>query len=65
MAGASAVAEIPGRIEKIFLNNENQLNADGIYGINLYALGVPHTILIDDFLPMRNGKTMFAHLGKD
>ena len=66
MAGASAVAELPGRIEKIWLNNSNALSKTGIYGINIYALGVPTTILIDEFLPLKsNGRTMFAHRGED
>lgn len=65
MAGASAVAEFPGRIEKLFLNNDNLQSETGIYGVNLYALGVPHTILIDDFLPLRSGRTFLAHTGDD
>ena len=67
MSGASAVAEVPGRIEKLFLNNSNSLNANGIYGVNIYALGVPHTILVDDFLPLKASteKTFFAHIGDD
>ena len=36
----------------MFLNTE--LEEKGLYGVNMYALGVPHTILIDDYLPMRN-----------
>ena len=53
MAGASAVAEVPGRLEKVFLNNENRVSQTGIYGVNIYTLGVPHTIIIDDWLPLR------------
>ena len=34
--------------------------------MNLYALGVPLTILIDDFLPLKStGRTIFAHEGDD
>jgi len=69
MAGASAVAELPGRLEKVFLNKENKVSKNGIYGVNIYALGVPHTIIIDDYLPLRsNGsqlETFFAHIGDD
>lgn len=54
MAGASAVAELPGRLEKVFLNKENKVSKNGIYGVNLYTLGVPHTIIIDDYLPLRS-----------
>ena len=57
MAGASAVAELPGRIERVFLNNDNALSTSGIYGVNIYALGVPLTVLVDDYLPLKNGNT--------
>ena len=67
MAGASAVAELPGRIEKIWLNNSNALSKTGIYGLNIYALGVPTTILIDEYLPLnsRTSNTVFGHRGED
>ena len=52
MAAASALAERPQRLEKIFLNTSNQLNPSGIYGVNLYSLGVKHTIIVDDYLPL-------------
>ena len=69
MSGASAVAEVPGRLETIFLNNENRLSPNGIYGVNIYSLGVPHTVIVDDWLPLRhNGielMTLFAQVGND
>ena len=69
LAGASALAEHPGRIERMFLNEQSALNAAGIYAINLYALGVPHTIVVDDYLPVkyRNGEysTLFNKVGRD
>ena len=52
MAAASALAEKPKRLERIFLNTSDKLNMNGIYGVNLYSLGVKHTVLIDDFLPL-------------
>ena len=48
------LAEKKGRMEKVFLNKDNALNANGIYAINVYALGVPHTIVVDDWLPVRD-----------
>ena len=51
MSAISAIAEKPGRVEKLFLNPENAIEPAGIYGINLKALGVNHTILVDDFIP--------------
>jgi len=50
LAACSALAEKPGRLEKIFLNDD--VNSNGIYGVNLYALGVPHTVIVDDYMPL-------------
>ena len=52
MSAASALAEVPGRMEKVFLNSDNKLNKAGIYAMNFYTLGVPHTVIIDDYLPL-------------
>lgn len=66
LAAASALAEYPGRMEKVFLNHDTALNSQGIYAVNLYTLGVPHTVVIDDYLPLTSqGNTLFAHPGKD
>ena len=75
MAAASALAEKPQRLEKIFLNTSNQLNPSGIYGVNLYSLGVKHTIIVDDYLPLEKvvqedrrsyaWETLFGHIGDD
>jgi hypothetical protein len=39
-------------MEKVFLNKDKELNAQGIYGVNMYNLGVPMTVIVDDFLPL-------------
>lgn len=74
MAAASALAEKPQRLEKIFLNNSPELNKQGIYGVNLYSLGVQQTVIVDDFLPLKEAQqedgsvawdTMFGHVGSD
>lgn len=72
------MAEEPNRLEKIFLNVENtdqrKLNRNGLYAVDLYALGVKHTVIIDDFLPLQHitdkyGKesfeTLFSHVADD
>jgi len=51
MASITALAEYPGRVEKLFLNNE--ISAQGVYGVNLYALNIPITIMVDDWLPLQ------------
>lgn len=48
LAAASAMAEIPHRLEKIFLSEEGDLPSNGAYAVNIYTLGVPHTIVVDD-----------------
>lgn len=54
LAAASAIAEKPERMEKIFLNNSVEMNKNGIYAVNLYALGVKHTVIVDDYLPLES-----------
>jgi hypothetical protein len=50
-AAASAIAEHkPDLIKKMFLNSDKALNTQGIYALTLYPLGVPHTVIVDDFL---------------
>jgi len=69
LASCAALAEMPGRVEKIFLNKENEQNAAGIYGLEFYRLGLPTTVVIDDWLPVKttngNKSTIFAKLGDD
>ena len=52
VAALAAMAEVPGRIERVFLNENNELSQNGIYGVTMYTLGMPHTVLIDDWLPL-------------
>jgi calpain-15 len=65
MHGASAVAGVPSRLERVFLNNE--ISSNGIYGLNLYVLGVPYTMMIDDIVPIHKetGTTTFAGKSND
>ena len=44
-------------MESVFLNTE--VSANGIYGVNFYTLGVPHTVIVDDYLPLADsGSTL-------
>ena len=68
MASCIAVAEYPGRIEKVFLNKGK--SAAGVYSVQFYALNVPITITVDDYLPvtkLEDGEfsTPYARIGKD
>ena len=69
MSAISAIAEKPERIENMFLNTSNTIEPKGVYGVNMYALGVPTTIVVDDFLPMSesdgNYSTPFAPVSDD
>jgi hypothetical protein len=63
MAAISALAEIPGRVNDIFVSKD--LSAKGIYAVQLYTLGIPFTQIVDDWLPMDGNTTIFAGVGKD
>jgi hypothetical protein len=52
LSSLTAMAEYEGRIEKIFLNKT--LSKNGVYGVQMYALGVPVTVMVDDYLPLRS-----------
>lgn len=69
LGSVSALAEVPNRVENIIVNQENDPNAAGIYAFNLYALGMPITITVDDYLPILDSEeglsTIGAHLGDD
>ena len=39
-------------MEKVFLNTLDETSPAGIYGVNLFVLGQPHTIIVDDYLPV-------------
>ena len=64
IAAVSALAEVPGRIDRIIENEV--ISQDGIYALNMYLLGVPFTMIVDDKMPMnQHGNTFFGGLGKD
>ena len=63
MAAISAVAEKPHRIDEFMVSTD--YSEEGIYAMNVYSVGVPYTLIIDDYLPMYGDNTIFAGLGKD
>ena len=70
ISAASALAEVPGRVEKIFLNANNEVSASGIYAVQFYTLGIPHTVIVDDWLPLQPESdggyaTLFAKVSED
>jgi len=64
ISGMATVSEIPSRITKVFDNAD--LNEAGFYQLNLYKLGSPIKVQIDDRLPTNlNSKLQFAKIGRD
>jgi hypothetical protein len=65
MAAVSAVAEVPGRIDDFFVTQD--FSENGIYAVQMYALGVPFTQIVDDWIPMDESyeTTIFAGVGND
>jgi len=64
ISGAATMAERPGRIDKVFDNVG--LNDAGFYQVQMYKLGSPITIQIDDKLPLtENSQTVYAEVSKD
>ena len=66
LAACATMAQIPGSVEEMFLNSSNAISTNGIYAVNFYTLGMPHTVIVDDFLPLNSwGNTYFAGLGEN
>ena len=54
-----SIAEKPERIKNMFLIDEK--NSANIYAFKFYALGVPVTITVDDYVPLKTYyETLFA-----
>lgn len=72
MTAASAMAEYPERLYSIFVDEGDNaidgISKKGIYAVNMHALMVPITVVIDEKLPMRKSnptKALFAKIGED
>ena len=67
IASLSALAEKPSRIERIIEND--YYSESGIYALNMYMLGVPFSMIIDDRMPMKkvgdHYKTYFENVAPD
>ena len=66
IVAAMSVAEDPDRIYDIFEIKEK--NSFGMYATQMWLLGMPITVTIDDYLPVEktdNQKTRYANVGKD
>ena len=50
MAAISAMAEKPERVKDIFLSSAYE--PAGIYAMTMYSLGIPTTMIVDDYMPL-------------
>ena len=62
LSAAASIAEHPGRMEKIFAT---ELDRKGGHAVNMFTLGVPSTVVIDDYIPFIDGKAMGARMTDD
>ena len=45
----------------MFLNTQN-VNNQRIYGVQLYSLGIPLTVVVDDFIPFKKYSPAYANI---
>ena len=62
MSAVSALAE--KGITDYMISDEIDKKA-GIYALNMYVLGVPFTMIVDDWMLMNGDQTIFGDLGND
>ena len=62
LAAAASIAEHRGRMETVFAQ---ELSVPGGFAVNLFTLGVPSTIVIDDFIPFVGEKPLAAQIADD
>lgn len=58
MSAVAALAENDFRIKNIFPNLE--MNKNGFYMARILHLGVLQEVVVDDYIPVRNGKPFFT-----
>lgn len=61
-----SLAESEARLKDFFLVDEK--NSASVYAANLYLLGTPITVVVDDFVPLALNsirRTIFASVGED
>ena len=62
VSALSSLIGKPGAVDSLFITKE--INKAGIYAVRIFLNGKPEIIVVDDFLPVRNGRPEFAR-GKD
>ena len=54
----SVLTEKPERVRRLF--ETDQVNPEGIFGLNVTKNGVKSMVVIDDFIPCKNGEPIFS-----
>lgn len=60
LASIAAIAEKPERVWKIF--QTKTYNPAGIYSLRYYELGVPISVVIDEFIPISYSQSLFVKM---
>ena len=65
IAASSVTAQNPDRIKEIF--HIESLNSAGVYSLDLFIMGIPVTVTIDDYLPFwkNTNALLYAQVGPD
>ena len=58
MAVLSSLAEFPDRVSALFYTKE--INNAGIYLVRFFVNGTETPVIVDDYLPCKNGRPVFA-----
>ena len=58
MSALAGLARFPNRIIRLF--PMTQINPNGIYIVKLFHKGVFKEIIVDDYVPSKSGKPLFA-----
>ena len=65
IAASSVVSQDENRIKDIF--NIHSLNSAGVYSVNLYIMGIPVTVTVDEYLPFwkNTNSLLYSKVGPD
>jgi hypothetical protein len=58
LSALSALAEFPEKIRNLFLTQE--VNFAGIYEMEFFIAGEFTSVVVDDYIPVKNGKPIFC-----
>ena len=58
MSALSSLAEFPDQVKDLFVTR--RVNPAGIYCMMFYINGIRTPVVVDDWLPCRNGRPAFA-----